>query len=393
MIDTKKHLILYVDDEKPNRVVFEASFGNKYRIQSVDAGEKALEILKDGKATIAALVTDQRMPGMSGDDLLAQAKLIAPSTIRIVITAYSDLEPILRAVNEGLVLRYIIKPWDRKELDEILTWAVEVYEMSQISGAVHERLAHAERLLTLGQVAAAVVHDVRGPLSFIQTTATQLVALVEGAPALPHILAKAHADPSLDAEQRTNLELLADELLEIGRDIVDGANAMNEMLKDIRRFEKNEAAEEVLESDPTRLLKIALSMCRYEVRHVGAVLDLDAPEDLPLVRIRATHFLQIVINLVRNAAQAVGRTGKRGRVLVEAVAEGALVRFAIVDEGPGMASDVIAQIGKPFFTTRPEGTGLGIGQVQRLLGSVSGTFAIESNVGRGTAVTFTIPKA
>jgi signal transduction histidine kinase len=65
----------------------------------------------------------------------------------------------------------------------------------------------------------------------------------------------------------------------------------------------------------------------------------------------------------------------------------------IVDEGPGIPSDVLAQIGKPFFTTRPEGTGLGIGQVQRILGTVGGTFAIESDVGRGSTVTFTIPKA
>src|SRR5262249_25549719 len=97
-MDPKKHLILYVDDEKPNRVVFEASFGKKYRIQSVDSAEKALAILKDKKTPVGALVTDQRMPGMSGDDLLKEAKLISPDTIRMVITAYSDLEPILRAV-------------------------------------------------------------------------------------------------------------------------------------------------------------------------------------------------------------------------------------------------------------------------------------------------------
>src|SRR5947207_12829718 len=101
-MDPKKHLILYVDDEKPNRVVFEASFGKKYRVQCVDSAEKAIEILKNKDTPVGALVTDQRMPGMSGEDLLAQAKQIVPDTIRIVITAYSDLDPILRAVNEGL---------------------------------------------------------------------------------------------------------------------------------------------------------------------------------------------------------------------------------------------------------------------------------------------------
>ena len=392
-MDLKKHLILYVDDEKPNRVVFEAAFGKKYRVRCLEDPHEALAMLKDENTPIGALVTDQRMPGMSGDDLLAAAKVISPETIRIIITAYSDLEPILRAVNEGLVYRYIIKPWDRKELDEMLQWAVEAYELGTTSSAVQARLAKTERLLTLGQVAAAVVHDIRQPLSAIRMNAQQLVMIAEGAPALPDILAKAAAEPSIDADQRKNLELLASELLEIGREIRDAATLMHETLKDVRRFEKREEPDDGRDAEPVQLLKLACSMCRTEAHALGATIDVDVPASLPRIRINGTHLLQIVINVVRNAVQACGRAGKGKRALVQAAETADAVRFVVADEGPGMTPDVLANVGKAFYTTRAEGTGLGIGQVQRLLGIAGGTFAIESAVGRGTTVTFTVPKA
>ncbi len=392
MIDLKKHLILYVDDEKPNRVVFEASFGKKYRIQCLDAPEKALEILKDKSTPVGALVTDQRMPGMSGDDLLLAAKQISPETIRVVITAYSDLEPILRAVNEGLVYRYIVKPWQRQELDEILQWAVEAYEMGKTSSAVHARLAQTERLLTLGQVAAGVVHDIRGPLSAIKMNAQQLVMYCEDAPSLPKILARAAADPSLGAVERKNLELLACELAEISREIRDASELVTQTLKDVRRFEKHEENDERLDANTSTLLKLACSMCRTEAHQMGATIELEGPTDLPHVRISSTHFLQIIINVIRNAAQACGRAGKGKRVVLDAIEQPDAVTFRVVDEGPGIPPEVLPNIGKAFYTTRAEGTGLGIAQVQRLLGMAGGTFAITSALGKGTTVTFTLPK-
>src|SRR6476659_1984512 len=103
-MDAFEHLVLYVDDERANRIVFEQSFNKKFRIKSVDSGEAALAVIAE--EPVAVLVTDQRMPGMSGDELLVRFKSLSPDTIRIVVTAYSDLDPILRAVNEGLVVRY-----------------------------------------------------------------------------------------------------------------------------------------------------------------------------------------------------------------------------------------------------------------------------------------------
>src|SRR6188508_2660713 len=109
-MDPREHLVLYVDDERANRIVFDQTFGKKFRVKSVSGGE-----------------------------LLAKAKEIAPDTLRIVVTAYSDLDPILHAVNQGLVVRYIVKPWDRKELEDTLRWALEAYALGRQGSALQLR--------------------------------------------------------------------------------------------------------------------------------------------------------------------------------------------------------------------------------------------------------------
>ena len=108
-----KPLILYVDDERGNRVVFEQSLSSEFALKIASDAKTALEILEQHE--IALIVTDMRMPTMNGEELLRIVKERHPQVIRMVMTAYSDIEPILRAINEGLVARYIVKPWVRAE--------------------------------------------------------------------------------------------------------------------------------------------------------------------------------------------------------------------------------------------------------------------------------------
>ena len=114
-------LVVYVDDEKGNRVVFEQSLAGDFQLKIAADAKSAIEILEQHE--IALIVTDMRMPTMNGEELLRIVKERWPQVIRMVMTAYSDIEPILRAINEGLVARYIIKPWVREELVQVLRWA------------------------------------------------------------------------------------------------------------------------------------------------------------------------------------------------------------------------------------------------------------------------------
>jgi len=136
--EDSRPLVLYVDDERANRIVFEQSLGTDFRIKAVADGHSALAILDE--QDVAVLVTDMRMPGMNGEELLRIAKERKPQTFRVVVTAYADVDPILRAINEGLVARYIIKPWIRAELVQVLRWATEAWTFTRNSNALHTRL-------------------------------------------------------------------------------------------------------------------------------------------------------------------------------------------------------------------------------------------------------------
>ena len=113
-------LILYVDDERGNRVVFEQSLNAEFNLLTAQNAAEALQLLAQHE--VAVVVSDIRMPSMTGEELLRIVKERHPQTIRMVVTAYADVEPILRAINEGLVARYIIKPWIRTELVQVLRW-------------------------------------------------------------------------------------------------------------------------------------------------------------------------------------------------------------------------------------------------------------------------------
>jgi CheY-like chemotaxis protein len=154
--------ILYVDDERSNRLVFEQSL-SEFDVQTAESGEHALELLAN-TTEFAVIVTDMRMPGMSGEELLRVVKERHPEVIRMVVTAHKDVGPILRAINEGLVARYIIKPWERAEITQILRWACEAWTFGRDSAALHRRLLETERLATLGSIASLLVHDLRQPL-------------------------------------------------------------------------------------------------------------------------------------------------------------------------------------------------------------------------------------
>lgn len=390
-MDPKEHLILYVDDERANRIVFDQTFGKVFRVKSVDSGEAALALV--ASEPVAVLVTDQRMPGMSGDELLARFKTISPDTVRIVVTAYSDLDPILRAVNEGLVVRYVVKPWDRKELEEILRWAVQAHVLGRQNNALQMRLVESERLMTLGQVSAHVLHDIGGFLSALSpnlefleemTTLVQpvLQSVVEGKPM------------ELSERERKALAMYASELPMMAKEVRSSTKFMTELITWLRAFQNKTAAPSgPRTADPADVVKKTMVLCKHGAITSHSRLEYDGPAELPLVRATSTELMQILLNLVRNAQQAMEAHGGGGKVVIHATPQGDAVRFVVRDTGPGMPPDVLAKIGTPFFTTRTEGTGLGVAQCKRLVGSLGGDLDIDSAPGRGTTVTFTIPQA
>jgi len=124
--DTK---ILFVDDEPQVLETISLIFRNWHFVTAVGA-EAALKAISDDK--FAVVVSDQRMPGMTGAELLKKVREIAPETIRIILTGYSDMDSIIEAINSGEVWRFINKPWDNQKLKATVKAAVDLYEVNRM---------------------------------------------------------------------------------------------------------------------------------------------------------------------------------------------------------------------------------------------------------------------
>lgn len=131
-----KPKILFVDDESTNLVAFKASFRKLYTVFTAEDGPEALKILEQ-EPGISVIITDQRMPGMTGVQLLSEAKKRFPHPIRIVLTGYSDLEAIVEAINEAQAWQYLTKPWVFRELKMVLDRAVESWQLQRENQQLH----------------------------------------------------------------------------------------------------------------------------------------------------------------------------------------------------------------------------------------------------------------
>ena len=121
--------ILYVDDEQDNLTVFNSAFRRDYEVHLATSGAEGLEILK--KHEIHLIITDQRMPEMTGIQFLEKIIPEYPDCIRMILTGFSDIEAIIQAINTGRVYRYITKPWSKEELKINIDKALETYHLRE----------------------------------------------------------------------------------------------------------------------------------------------------------------------------------------------------------------------------------------------------------------------
>jgi response regulator RpfG family c-di-GMP phosphodiesterase len=120
-----KITILYVDDEMNNLISFKAVFRIKYHVLTAISGEEATKLLRSN--TVNIIITDQRMPQMTGVEFLESILNEFPDPIRILLTGYADMNAVIEAVNKGKIFHYLTKPWNEEELDMTITRAFDVY--------------------------------------------------------------------------------------------------------------------------------------------------------------------------------------------------------------------------------------------------------------------------
>src|SRR5689334_21571423 len=176
LYDYKKYSILYVDDEEKSLKNFARAFGEQFRILTAPNAQEGYKLLEAHKDDIGLLMTDQRKPGEKGIWLLEKARQLRPRMIRILATAYSDMEAAIAAVNTGAIYKYVTKPWDPPQLENTLKRGLEFFivqnERDQLlreKMSVLHNMMIADRIVSLGLLAAGLSHHIRNALVAVKT--------------------------------------------------------------------------------------------------------------------------------------------------------------------------------------------------------------------------------
>ena len=167
-----KPVVLYVDDIQANLMLFEASFDDDYEVLLADSGKKGLEILAERE--IHVLVSDQNMPGMTGNELLEQVTMEYPDVMRFMITAYTDYETVVEAINKGHLYGFFNKPYNIDDVKHSINNSLEVRSLRIKNREMIEKLEQANEQMkgvdkAKTRFLTSLTNEIRTPVSKIMT--------------------------------------------------------------------------------------------------------------------------------------------------------------------------------------------------------------------------------
>jgi two-component system NtrC family sensor kinase len=396
--------LLAVDDEPLALKLIERAFSTESDVdlRLVASPAKALEIAEH--QDLDAVISDQRMPEMTGLAFLARLRNCRPRAHCILLTAYPELEVVLQAINSGLVYRFVLKPWDLDDMRVSVRRALEAKRLaddherlSARLSAQFEELVRAERLATLGRISAGVGHE-------LANAATPLLANVE---LLAEEVARVRelfraASRAVDcAFQRESLEQLASVtrgLQERKLDTVDetlaalraAASQLQLLVQGLKRVGRD--APEPVPCDLNQAVLSSVTLLGHRFKS-GIHLERELSA-LPAVLGRGSEISQVILNLLGNAADAVeGKTVRTVRVRTWE-SEGK-VHLEVSDTGAGIDPAVRNRLFEPFVSTKDigRGTGLGLSICKQIVEAHGGSISVESEPGKGARFTVALPAA
>ncbi|MBK8170413.1 MAG: hybrid sensor histidine kinase/response regulator [Sandaracinaceae bacterium] len=372
--DRRAYAILYVDDEPANLVTMKYVLDDQYTLITTDSPQEALEIIRNQEISI--LLADQRMPGITGAQLCAQAFQIRPEVLRMIVTAYADLYTALEAINRGHVSRYLSKPWKDAELIQVLDSSLELVAMQQATRELEMKLLlRAPQNATLA-VSAEFTHELANPLQGLAINVKLMGDLITA-------LSKARANPE-------RIDELIGHAIETHADAAAAINQLRGILERARKPQPREHSDGAIVGLAT-VVETAARIVRVDLQRVARfAVDIEAK---PLVSFDPTALGQIVMNLLLNAMQAMGGGPSESQhVTVRVLVEKNDAVLTVSDSGAGMSEETRLRIFDPFFTTKSTGTGLGLAVVKNLIQKAGGSIAVTTELGKGSTFTVRLPQ-
>ena len=262
----------------------------------------------------------------------------------------------------------------RTALAEINTFTqsleTKVEDRTQQLKSAHQKLLQSDRLASLGELAASVAHEINNPIAGVLNLSMLLQRMLKD-DGVPH---------ERIPEFRKYLTQVTNETTRVGRIVSD-------LLAFSRRSKPQRAP-----ADLNKIVRMTLSLVQHKMKLSGVEVETRFADNLPAVPCDQSQVQQVVLNLLLNAAEATHSKSER-RVMVSTRAEGAYVRLMVTDNGEGIAPENLAKIFHPFFTTKPEGKGVGLGLAVSygIIEAHGGDIEVTSKVGEGATFLVSLP--
>ena len=381
------HLLL-VDDEPVILQILRAVFAAEpVRLSACADGASAAALIAGDPVDL--LITDKNLPDLSGIELMRRLKQQDPLAEAILITGYASVDTAVDALALG-AFDYLRKPLDdvfdvrrkaqralerqrmarenRQLLADLQRKNAELEAALAETRALQSELIQSEKLAGIGTLAAGIAHEVSSPLFGVLGLAEAILEEDE----LPVV--RSHA-----------------------REIVEYSENIRHIVQELTSYARSsDLDDEEQTADVALALDDAQRLLSRTATLGGVELRLEVEPGLR-ARIRGTELQQVLLNLIKNAAEAVVEHRPEGERWVEVAAwsEGGLALLRVHDNGPGIAPARLRQVFDPFFTTKPpgRGTGLGLNVVYRIVTRNSGQVDVDSPPGEGARFRVRLPRA
>jgi signal transduction histidine kinase len=381
-----RHTILVVDDEPDVVKSVQDLLRLEYRVLGATRAKAAMEIMASEEVHV--VMTDQRMPDITGVEFLRQIRGDYPEAIRLLFTGYADIRAVIDAINQGNVYRYITKPWDPEELEAVIRQAVERYELLVERRKLTENLQASNKELAAANSELSRANELKR--AFIQVASHELRTPLTILLGLEQLALQQAIDPNPLRPLLLRIDSAGKRLQRIIDQLVKMLSAGN--------FDRG------IDRKPTDLA-VLLNDTAEDVRPFinlrKQTLAIDVPADLGTINVEASKIRDCISHLLLNAVKF---TPDGGQVTLAAHRSGSGVEVVVADTGTGIDEACRSRVFEPFFTGFDvshhssghyefgrRGLGLGLSIARAFIEMHGGTISCQSAPGEGSTFVIRLP--
>jgi len=385
LYDYKKFAVLYVDDEEKSLKYFARAFEDQFRILTAPNAQDGLKLLEEHKDDIGLLMTDQRMPGEKGVWLLEKARQLRPRIVRILATAYSDMDAAIAAVNTGAIYKYVTKPWDPPQLENTLKRSLEFFmvqgerdKLLREKMSVLHNMMIADRIVSLGLLAAGLSHHIRNSLVAVKTFLDLAPAKLE--------------EEKMDLNGLRNPDFWKEYYQNVQRQV----ERINNMLKDLWTASEKPAFEFADRVQLHKVIAETILQLKDSFAAKNILVDNQIPDSLPTLNVDKPKFYRLFELLLKDelaSLPAGSRITLSASLLKAAPADKQQIQVQLSDNGPGLPKEALRLVFDPFVVRSDSPTEYGIHLMACyfIVHHHGGRIEAKSEDGKGTSFTLRLP--